>query len=440
MSQQRTQLPHPGSHQLPQFPFSQPIENVQAQPVSHHFGHESCPEEALPADPALHGGAQAGGSHIPYDAGLGGADPGRLETGMRALHIPSSLIKNIEDDYAQRALVGMIFGPRPPVDTLRAWIRANWETAGIEVAQTQALRNNTYIFLMKTPAMALQAISAGQWMIKNSPLCLFKWFPGFKPKGGNQVKYPIWVEFPDLPFQYYPLLKSLAEPLGKVLGIRPVSDINPRWHPQVLVELDLAEELPKAWRLIRDDGIEFSQDIFYKHLPNACFHCGVQGHMIKECPRRAAPTKASSPMKTGEKGSTGKLGGTPNPPKERQGDQVSGKKKSPPAKKPNFHTKNQYALLDRLEDGVDDAVLEKALALYNNPPIVDPERIEDELETLESQVNCSLAEEQIGKGSAAPEGPDNMEVQKDNKRPSQNRQVTPDKTPKDKRDKKKHFR
>lgn len=140
----------------------------------------------------------------------------------------------------------MLFDPCPPVETLRAWIRTNWESCGIEIASTQALQNNTYIFLMKTPEMALQALAAGQWMLKNSPLYLFKWPPGFNPGEGNKVKYPVWVEFPDLPFQYYPNLKTLAKPLGRVLGVRPTSDINPRWHPQVLVELNLSMDLPKA--------------------------------------------------------------------------------------------------------------------------------------------------------------------------------------------------
>lgn len=134
------------------------------------------------------------------------------DKGKNVLLIPTAMIKDIEQDYAQRAVVGMLFGPRPPIDTLRAWIRHNWENIGLEVAQTQALRNNTYIFLFKEPEMALKAIAAGQWMLRNSPLCLFKWSPDFKPEGNNQVKYPVWVEFPDLPFQYYPLLNLLAEP------------------------------------------------------------------------------------------------------------------------------------------------------------------------------------------------------------------------------------
>lgn len=105
--------------------------------------------------------------------------------------------------------------------------------------------------------MAFQALAAGQWMVRNSPLCLFKWFQGFKSKGGNQVKYPVWVAFPDLSFQYYLVLKTPTEPHGKVLGVRTVNDINPRWHPQVLVELDLFVDLPRSWNLVSYDDIEF---------------------------------------------------------------------------------------------------------------------------------------------------------------------------------------
>lgn len=147
---------------------------------------------------------------------------------VRTLYI--SLVKDIEQDYEQSTLVGIIFGPIPSIEVPRAWITTNWEPKGIKVSISEGVRNNSYIFLMKTPEMTLQAISTGEWVIRNSPLSLFKWFPYFKPEGGNQVKYPVWVELPDLSFQYYTILKSLDEPLGKVWGFIPVNNINPRWH------------------------------------------------------------------------------------------------------------------------------------------------------------------------------------------------------------------
>lgn len=112
---------------------------------------------------------------------------------------------------------------------LRTGLRAKIKLKRIEVSFTQAIRKNSYMILMKTPAdMALQAIFVGHLMARNTPMCLFKWTRISKPESNNQVKSPFWVVFLYLLFQYYLLLKSLDETLGKVLEFRPVGKINSR--------------------------------------------------------------------------------------------------------------------------------------------------------------------------------------------------------------------
>lgn len=88
---------------------------------------------------------------------------------MYTLQIPSSLVKNVEQDYEQRALVGMIFGPRPAIEILTSSIKTNWEPKGIEVLIPQAARSSSYISLMKILEMALHAITTSQWVIRTSP-------------------------------------------------------------------------------------------------------------------------------------------------------------------------------------------------------------------------------------------------------------------------------
>lgn len=151
--------------------------------------------------------------------------------------------------------------------------------------------------------MALKVLGAGQWCIRNIPLCLFRWSPTFSTEGPKPTHYPVWVELPNLPMQYYPFIHKLVEPLGKILGKRRQQDFNPRWHPQVLVEMDLDGQFPPIIEIYRDDGVKVIdrrvielhflssslsplQEVAYKHLPNACFHCSLQGHGIKVCPAK----------------------------------------------------------------------------------------------------------------------------------------------------------
>ena len=114
-------------------------------------------------------------------------------------------------------------------------------------------------------------------------------------------KCPVWVELPDLPYHFYQWTDKISSLLGKVLGSRKRAFINPLWHPQILVEIDL--ELPLMEEIFINCG-EYSikQKVLYKHLPNACFHCGKTGHIIKDFPlkfptKTATETVRSSPIK-----------------------------------------------------------------------------------------------------------------------------------------------
>lgn len=117
---------------------------------------------------------------------------------------------------------------------------------------------------------ALQIVSQGQWLVRNTPISTFKWYPGFNPKGPKPTKVPIWVDFPDLPIELYPWLKSIGNCVGRVLGQRPRGGINPKFDPQLLIEVDLNQEI-KSSILIKDSSSRnlHSQKILYRKLPNA---------------------------------------------------------------------------------------------------------------------------------------------------------------------------
>ncbi|MCO5580735.1 hypothetical protein L7F22_034605 [Adiantum nelumboides] len=114
-------------------------------------------------------------------------------------------------------------------------------------------------------------------------MAVFSWYLGFNPRGPKPTKVPIWVEFHDLPIDYYPWLKQIGSCLGRVLGQRARGGFNPKWEPQMLIEIDLSKNLKTEVPIKVPSGILIhTQRVSYRKFPNACFQCLKQGHHIKD--------------------------------------------------------------------------------------------------------------------------------------------------------------
>ncbi|MCO5607812.1 hypothetical protein L7F22_062013 [Adiantum nelumboides] len=144
----------------------------------------------------------------------------------------ASQIRKKQKELKDRALIGLLAGPRPPVETLRSWIRSQWGPLEAEVETIQALPKGHYLFVFKNVDMAFSVLSHGQWVIRSSPVSLFRWNKDFNLERSALVNYPVWVEFPNLPMHYHSHLAELGSSLGKVLGGRQKSNYVPSWHPQ----------------------------------------------------------------------------------------------------------------------------------------------------------------------------------------------------------------
>ncbi|MCO5593039.1 hypothetical protein L7F22_047044 [Adiantum nelumboides] len=142
------------------------------------------------------------GSHSEND----GTTPPVMQEGAFIIEVA-----DVQSWYVQvqeRVVIGLCHGIRPPTKTLKQWI-IHWK---------------------------------GQWFIRNTSLSVFKWYEGFNPRGDKPTRVPVWVDFPDLPVDFYPWLKQMGGQLGKVLGQKAKGGINPKWDPQILIEIDLKQE------------------------------------------------------------------------------------------------------------------------------------------------------------------------------------------------------
>ncbi|MCO5579971.1 hypothetical protein L7F22_033838 [Adiantum nelumboides] len=101
-------------------------------------------------------------------------------------------------------VLGLCHGPRPSMEVLKQWIAFNLENRNVFPQHIQYLPNNYYLFFFEDANSALQVITEGQWLIKNTPISFFKWHKGFNPRGEKPTRVPVWVDFPDLPMEIYP--------------------------------------------------------------------------------------------------------------------------------------------------------------------------------------------------------------------------------------------
>ncbi|MCO5559353.1 hypothetical protein L7F22_012952 [Adiantum nelumboides] len=137
---------------------------------------------------------------------------------MESVTINDSELEAWFSQLRERVVIGLCHGPRPFMEMLKQWIAVNLENRNVFPQHIQYLPNNFYLFFFEDANSALQVITERQWLIRNTPMSFFKWFKGFNPKGEKPTKIPVWVDFPDLPVEFYPKLNKIGNVVGKVLG------------------------------------------------------------------------------------------------------------------------------------------------------------------------------------------------------------------------------
>ncbi|MCO5606456.1 hypothetical protein L7F22_060644 [Adiantum nelumboides] len=162
----------------------------------------------------------------------------------------------------QRMVIGLCHSIKPSLESLKAWVVQQWSNKNLRVEQVQYLPNNQYMFLFEDPGFALQVVDHGQWLIRNTSLTAFSWYPRFNPRGPKPTRIPTWVDFPGLPIELYPWLSLLEPGLEGSWARDPEEDSSSSGIP----------------------SFSLNQKIISKNLPNACFHYFKQGHLIKDCP------------------------------------------------------------------------------------------------------------------------------------------------------------
>ncbi|MCO5600856.1 hypothetical protein L7F22_054974 [Adiantum nelumboides] len=253
--------------------------------------HDASKGKGIAQDPVFSpSSGNVGEGHSNPHMGLGNDTTNSGKTKDSVLVIECVALEEWYKQLQDRVVIGLCHGVRPSVESLKIWISQAWKNRNVQIDQVQYLPNGYYLFFFRDSNSALQVVSQGQWLIKNTPMSVFKWFSG--PKGPKPSLIPVWVDFPDLPVDFFPWLNDLGNMVGKVMGQKNRGGINPKWDPQVLVEVDISKSLKEEIPIRDSKGQLFHlQKVVYRNLPNACFSYMKQGHLIKDCPDLKSSSK-----------------------------------------------------------------------------------------------------------------------------------------------------
>ncbi|CAK8530500.1 unnamed protein product [Lathyrus sativus] len=126
-----------------------------------------------------------------------------------------------------------------------------------------------------------EVLLRGPYMIRNIPLLIREWRPGFKVKDEILRTLPIWVKLPQLPIILWG--DTSLNKIGSALGNPIMTDectVNRLRvsYARILVEMDITKELPQTITIGDNEGEKIQQPIEYEWKPLFCSKCQKVGH------------------------------------------------------------------------------------------------------------------------------------------------------------------
>ncbi|CAK8531878.1 unnamed protein product [Lathyrus sativus] len=118
-------------------------------------------------------------------------------------------------------------------------------------------------------------------MIRNIPLLIHEWRPGFKVKDELLRTLPIWVKLPQLPIILWgdTSLNKIRSALGNPIMTDECTANRLRVsYARILVEMDITKELPQTITIGDNEGEKIQQAIEYEWRPLFCSNCQKVGH------------------------------------------------------------------------------------------------------------------------------------------------------------------
>ncbi|KAL5572800.1 hypothetical protein UlMin_022397 [Ulmus minor] len=190
-----------------------------------------------------------------------------------------------------RSLVGCVLSTGPIArDAFIHMIKGVWKTKAC--FEVEAIGSNKFVFHFLLIAYRRRVFSRGPWCFQNKLLVLEE------PTGVGDYskmsfsKAPFWIQLHNIPV--FCMSKTVGSILGNMVGLVQEVECNQDGlclgtFIRVRTIIDNSKPLKRILNVRLGTGKELVTILLrYEHLPELCFHCGLLGHPLKECPERGA--------------------------------------------------------------------------------------------------------------------------------------------------------
>ncbi|KAJ6377598.1 hypothetical protein OIU76_026552 [Salix suchowensis] len=189
---------------------------------------------------------------------------------------------DIACDFWKLCLIGYVSGKFPGVTALRNIISSSWNC----VAKMQIHESGWIVYKFQSELEKMNVLRGGPYLVYGRPLMLREMPEYFDFNSTDMTTLPVWIKLPNLSLKCWSTtcLSKIASALGKpVQSDMLTSSMTRLSYARILVEINLAEDLPQFVKFRLPNGVMHAQPIVYETLPKFCAHCKVIGHIVDSC-------------------------------------------------------------------------------------------------------------------------------------------------------------
>ncbi|CAA7053636.1 unnamed protein product [Microthlaspi erraticum] len=154
----------------------------------------------------------------------------------------------------KKCMIVKVLGRGVSISVMSRKLREMWRPKG--AMYVLDLPRQFYMIRFELEEEYMAALTGGPWRVFGSYLMTHAWSPDFDPLRSEIETTPVWVRISNLPVNFY--------------------------HKSIL--MGIAKGLGKPGTILINGERYF---VSYEGLPNICSLCGIYGHLVHSCPKRA---------------------------------------------------------------------------------------------------------------------------------------------------------